>query len=286
MLTQLNFIIQVVALFFLLTKNDKVESSHFRGGTISWAPIDSSVTFPVASVQVNITMRFFWNLNAVFINVCNTPALVASGNLFGDTGNLNSLNGPYWSLDSRANCYAYDTVNAWQAQRRSQTQSVITTSQVTAMWKGNAWINGVNNINSTSYWYLVVMMDLSQRVDTGKINTSPVTSMIPYVIIAANCTNNRSITIPVYDADGDVVRCRCNYDICLSIAFMDKDNCILYINPTAAGYFAVELQIEDFASASSTTSMSSVPLVFLMSVVNTGATCCSDGTNDCCNLKI
>ena len=280
------FIIKMIALFVLI-ENNQVKSSHFRGGTISWAPINPSITFPVASVQVNITMRFFWNLYSSvvgFVNVCNTPALITSGNLFGDTTNLKSLNGPYWSMDSRGNCYAYDTVNGWQAHRRSQTQSIITSSQVNAMWSNGDWITGVNNINSTTKWYMVVMIDLSQRADTGKINTSPVTSMVPYVIIAANCTNNRSITIPVYDADGDVVRCRCNYDICLSIAYMDKSNCILYINPTATGYYAVELQIEDFASSSSTKPLSSVPLVFLMSVVNTGATCCADGTNNCCNF--
>ena len=105
--------------------------------------------------------------------------------------------------------------------------------------------------------------------------------MVPYVIISANCANNRSVSIPVTDVDRDIVRCRCNYNLCISKAVMDKDNCILYFNPSVVGYYAIEVQIEDFATASSTTPMSSVPLVFLVSVVNSGATCCADGTNDC-----
>ena len=60
-----------------------------------------------------------------------------------------------------------------------------------------------------------------------------------------------------------------------------EHNCILYFNPSVVGYYAIELQIEDFATASSTTPMSSVPLVFLVSVVNSGATCCAEGTNSC-----
>ena len=278
-----------VFFIFFSTFIDKTLSSHFRGGTISWAPVNPSVSFPVASVPVEVTMRFFWNIafnwgspsSCTGTNCCNSAAAVTASKLFGDSTNLNSQNGPFWSLSSQANCYAYSTTNAWSAQKRTQTQSIITTSQVTAMWSNSAWITGVVNINMTSYWYLSVVFNLAQRADTGKINTSPVTSMVPYVIISSNCTNNRSVTIPVTDADGDVVRCICKYNLCIANAFMDENNCVLYFNPTVTGYYAIEIEIQDFATASSTTPLSTVPLVFLVSVVNSGATCCSDGTNNC-----
>jgi hypothetical protein len=106
--------------------------------------------------------------------------------------------------------------------------------------------------------------------------------MNPYVILSSSCANNISVPIPVTDADGDVVRCRCNYNLCIADAVIDKNNCILYFNPANVGFYAIELVIEDFATANSTTPMSSVPLVFLVSVTSGGsATCCADGTNDC-----
>ncbi len=184
-------------------------------------------------------------------------------------------------MPTLAECYDYSTTNSWTAQKRTQTQSMITSTSFTAMWAGSAWIAGVNNTNGTNNWYVVVMFDLSQRADTGKINTPSVTSMVPYVILSANCANNRSVVIPVTDVDGDVVRCRCNYNPCISNAVMDKDKCILYFNPTAVGSYAIEVQIEDFATANSTKPMSSMPVLFLVSVVNSGATCCADGTNNC-----
>jgi hypothetical protein len=276
----------LIYIFIYFVYFDKIESSHFRGGTISWAPVDPSVAFPVASVQVQVTTRFFWNIafgwSGCGTSCCNSAAAVAAGTTYGDTAGLKSQSiSPSWTLSTEAECYDYSTANSWTAQKRTQTQSMITSTSFTAMWTSTAWVSGVNNINGTSSWYMVVMFDLSQRADTGKINSSPVTSMVPYVILSSSCANNISVPIPVTDADGDVIRCRCNYDICISSAVMDKDNCILYFNPSVVGYYAIEVQIEDFATASSTTPMSSVPLVFLVSVVNNGASCCADGTNSC-----
>ena len=235
-------------------------------------------------------MRFFWNIAFKWVSpssctgtsCCNSAADITAGTLFGDSEGLVSQNGPAWTLDTQANCYDYSTTNAWSAQRRTQTQSIITSSKVTAMWSNSPWVTGVVNINNTSDWFLAVVFDLSKRADTGKINTSPVTTMNTYVILSSNCANNISVPIPVSDSDGDVVRCRCNYNLCIFNAVMDNDNCILYFNSTAVGFYAIELILEDFATASSTTPLSSVPLVFLVSVTSGGsATCCADGTNDC-----
>lgn len=123
-----------------------------------------------------------------------------------------------------------------------------------------------------------MLIDASQRADTGLINSSPVTSMIPYVILSVACTNNRSIEIPVTDADSDVIRCRCNYNTCLGNLFVDADNCIIYFNPTSVGYYAVEIQIEDFMNTASVTPLSSVPLVFLVNVISGSSRCCQTGT--------
>ena len=275
-------IVQSLLLFILLFSNS--DSSHFRGGTISWAPVDPYAS--TSSVQVQISMRFFWYLYySSFIGKCDSAAAVAAGTLYGDTALLTSMNGPVWSLSTLANCYGYNTANEWSAAKRNQTVSVITSTAVSAKFTSCCWITGVSNVQKTNSWSMIVTMNLAKRADTGKINSSPITSMAPFAIISANCTNNRSISIPVSDPDNDVVRCRCNNNICLPFASIDQANCILYFNPTVTGYYSVEIQIEDFASSSSTVALSSVPLVFLVNVTNAVNRCyvCSDGSNSCCN---
>lgn len=63
------------------------------------------------------------------------------------------------------------------------------------MWQG-----------SSGSWAITVRGNLARRSDNGKINSSPVTTTTPIVRVQHGCTH--TITIPVQDADQDVVRCR------------------------------------------------------------------------------
>ena len=57
-----------------------------------------------------------------------------------------------------------------------------------------------------------------------------------------------------------------------SVCVQTQDNCRLtYEANGALGYYAVALQVEDFASAASTVAMSSVPVQFLVLVQNVTA---------------
>ena len=55
-------------------------------------------------------------------------------------------------------------------------------------------------------WEMRLVMDLTKRMDSGKINNSPITLVPP--IIQVRLGSVHKIMIPTYDRDGDEVRCR------------------------------------------------------------------------------
>ena len=116
-------------------------------------------------------------------------------------------------------------------------------------------------------------MNLAEVAAAGRVsNSSPQTKMSPVLRVQQGCTH--TINIPVEDADGDDVRCRWSElslkecgGVCGSSydAVLDSHACrITYTAPRRTGYFAVALQVEDFADSQSTVAMSSVPLQFMI----------------------
>ena len=142
-----------------------------------------------------------------------------------------------------------------------------------ATWQSNYWATNTISINNTGSWLYTVTFDLRVRSDTKKINSAPymepmVNSIIMYRECTANSVVTQSFIVPVHDADNDIVRCRCTNDKCLSMVTVNQNACLFSVtlNTTSTGYIAIELQIEDFATANSTTALSSVPVKFFIVV--------------------
>ena len=57
------------------------------------------------------------------------------------------------------------------------------------------------------YWLVSTTVNLTRRLDNGRINSSPV-SRSPAVVRWSEGCPSQSLRIPVEDADGDVVKCR------------------------------------------------------------------------------
>ena len=85
------------------------------------------------------------------------------------------------------------------------------------------------------------------------------------------------IRIPMADSDGDRVQCRWGHSteecgsICTPVGFLRSNPCELTYNATQLGYHAVALTIEDFDS--NDTILSSIPLQFLIHIVNITTSC-------------
>ena len=125
--------------------------------------------------------------------------------------------------------------------------------------------------DGTDNWYVDVTIDLSKRDASGKINSAPYSTIDCYVQISSGCSGLQTLQVPVFDPDGDTVRCYCTNNLCLSVMTIDPITCIITFNPTN-GYYAVALTIQDFEAGSSVPK-SSVPIQFI-TYVNSGTGNC------------
>ncbi|XP_053395370.1 mucin-like protein [Mercenaria mercenaria] len=122
-------------------------------------------------------------------------------------------------------------------------------------------------------WALQATVDLVVRSDIGRINSSPTVDMPSILYWQTGCSY--IYALPVYDVDGDVIKCRwasgsdeCA-DVCQSFPGSSLDMSTCTISNTVGhttGYYAVAIQIEDFVNGTSTTPLSSIPLQFLVYV--------------------
>jgi hypothetical protein len=110
----------------------KCQTAHFRGGTISWAPVNPYATG--SPIQIQITSRFYYIYGRY---PCTSPSQIGTTNQLGDAGVIKSLNGPAWSISANVYCTSFSIPYQWQAGKRTQTVSVVSTYAVTAQY--TAW---------------------------------------------------------------------------------------------------------------------------------------------------
>ena len=170
-------------------------------------------------------------------------------------------------------CTDYSIDEDWSYGERLVTHNFTGGPRITIAFSGNAWISPFS-----SSWRVSTTFSLVRRNDTGKINSTPRAITSPVLRIQEGC--NHTITIPVTDPDGDIVRCRWAVgDECAGIcggfpgAILDRDTCsFAYYANQGGGHRAAAIMIEDFLPGSSVP-LSSVGLQFLVLVVDTMRSC-------------
>ena len=113
----MKFFFAVICVY--LSAQNLAHASHFRGGYISWAPVNPSVTFPVDKVDVLITTRFYWIMDGAD-GQCSSNADIAAQNLIGDTDFIYSENGDSWSVSTRTKCSDFSVSDGWSGGIRSK----------------------------------------------------------------------------------------------------------------------------------------------------------------------
>lgn len=191
-----------------------IEGPHFRGGTITWKPINNSVSIN-ETVSIMITQTYLWTYSLVG---CNN-SMIANQNppidLLGKSGTGTfllcnsscSTSGGYvgHEVPITGYCTDYSTALDTTVSQRSD----IVNLTVGAYFALNFASNGnwpTLALSSSNSWSLTSLVDLRVRTDTGKINTPPVATCVSYVSMPVGV--QKTITIPVIDADNDIVRCR------------------------------------------------------------------------------
>ncbi|CAG2216655.1 unnamed protein product [Mytilus edulis] len=249
-----------------------VESSHFRGGTISWKPTKNN--------QIEINYRIAYRASYGYWCDANT---VRNGILQYSDETIQCIEG--CSDNSKMNFYCTDfsATEDWTSGANSVKFNLPSSSN-------NLYTFGVSSCcwislaEGGSDWRMRTTANLTARQDTGKINSSPISAMQPVVRFSYGC--DYTLKIPVFDDDGDIVKCRWSTrtlnDECggvcetLSGSYLNESSCVLSYNATeSTGWYAVALQIEDFQMSSDTAPFSSVSLQFLIYVASLNAPCAS-----------
>jgi hypothetical protein len=124
-----------------------------------------------------------------------------------------------------------------------------------------------------------ISINTTKRIDTGSINSSPMT-MFPHFIVLSNSRTHK-FRIPIFDYDlNDTIKCKwtenkidskcfeaCNFGLNGS-AFLNEEKCELIIiaNYLDVGYYPIALRIEDYLLSNDTEPLSSVPLHFVIKI--------------------
>ncbi|CAG2198997.1 unnamed protein product [Mytilus edulis] len=227
---------------------------------ITWKHIDNQ--------QIEITYILSYRRDYNNAHECELYHLFNTEVTFGGGGKLACFKG--CQNDSLADksyyCTQFSVEDNWTYGQRAVNVTLPTTPDniYQFQYSSAAWIS---LIGGGSVWSLLSTVNLSKRQDTGRINSSPSSSLPPFIQIKQGCFY--SLIIPVEDADNDIIRCRwaigddeCG-DICNSLvnSELNKGTCVISYNATGElGLYAVALQIEDFATEQSDNPLSSVPL--------------------------
>ncbi|XP_023201746.1 uncharacterized protein LOC106700223 [Xiphophorus maculatus] len=123
--------------------------------------------------------------------------------------------------------------------------------------------NWTENRNGIELSAATRLIEIRNRSDINKPNSSPQTTIIPLLRVPSNC--QRNINLLVSDPDGDDIRCRyaagseCN--ICTPPSVLSvSSSCSLSFSPTNSsneGPYAVQMVMEDFTGQNITLTNSS-----------------------------
>ncbi|XP_071812319.1 uncharacterized protein [Apostichopus japonicus] len=259
----------LVWMFLLTTQTDQIVASHFRGGLISWRPLNPQLD-EGETVTIEISWRVSWRRSA---QLC-TDADIMSLTILPGEGALACTCSDF-DISLSYICTGYSASEDWTTGINTATYTA-SENMFTVGFSGSAWLTLMNGAGS---WDLLTIVDLTVRADTGRINSAPVTDILPVVPFKNGCTN--TLTIPVRDVDGDDVRCfwatNCG-GICGPVPgfTLDSDNCELVLPDTStvsSGLYGIALEIRDFANEASTTALSQTPVQFLLDIKSTPETC-------------
>ncbi|CAM4899250.1 unnamed protein product [Rotaria socialis] len=260
-----------------------IQANHFRGGTITWKPINNNVSAN-ATVSVMITQTYIWTWPLINCTDAMIAAQSPPIDLTGKSGDGDllmcydncSTSGGYVGHEVPITGYCTDfsaALDVTVSQRSDIVNLTVRAFFLVEFATSGNW--QLLALGSSTGWSLSSLIDLNIRPDNGLINTAPVATCISYISIPVNV--QQTIQIPVLDADNDIVRCRfasgtseCA-NACpptsLPTGTTLSSSCMLTITgPTAGNYYLVAAQAEDFITNASTNPMSSVPIQFLVYV--------------------
>ncbi|CAF1405774.1 unnamed protein product, partial [Adineta steineri] len=251
-----------------------LQGVHFRGGTITWRPLNNTPSGSTVAVQIR--ERYSWNR---ITYPCDDATIALHGTLASNTYTYvqcyTGSCGSWTNMDIVTNCTDFSAALIVSSGEHYETQTFpLNTSFSIGFVNGN-WLTNLV-VGGSKGWSVVCLVNTNLRPD-GYINSSPIAVSLPIVYKEINIQQVHVVQMSDFDRT-DTLRCRWanksgNFNgadecdgVCYGIpgASLIGDNCTLVFTLTNAGvYAAAALQIEDYYSSSYTTPMSSVPIQFL-----------------------
>ncbi|XP_051256008.1 uncharacterized protein LOC127363519 isoform X2 [Dicentrarchus labrax] len=231
------------------------QASHFYGTVMTYYPKNTNADGSMAVVvryKLNFhdcTHKDSWTCSGN----CGTQSWDCSGNCLHEV--------------DREDSGALSGNGEWCQTEGIISQQVPSNAPLELMLDGGNWINNI--VNGIVSWRAVTRVELRNRSDTGKANTSPQTTILPAVRVPSNC--QRDFNLLAFDPDGDEVKCRygntvlseCNPCTPASVLNLSS-SCSLSFSPTSSsneGLYAVQLVMEDFPRQTITLSQTNGVLV-------------------------
>ncbi|XP_029108153.1 ZP domain-containing protein-like [Scleropages formosus] len=218
-----------MSVFLLLVSS--ASASHYYGGFLTFTPKGLN---PDGSLTVEILYReayricFPYQTWYCYSGNCGITTRSV-------TGQIASYSGPSYS---------------WCQLETILIKNVPTDSPFEMREASCCWIYAPNN---NGQWNLFAHIDLGTRSDTRKPNSSPVTTIPPFIRVLQNCP--QTINILAHDPDGDHVRCRygtvqnmeCGTCYNDPDFYLDENLCTLKYNKSnIIGPHIFELVLEDY----------------------------------------
>ncbi|XP_061434353.1 IgGFc-binding protein-like [Lethenteron reissneri] len=236
-----------------------VEATHLRGGTISWIQEEGG--------KVRFNYMLAWRRTSDEGAKC-TDADIDSGALIKSKQKWKCREGCQGSYSLNFVCTEQNENSNWMIGASSFEFDVPASKPTVVSFDDCCWVNALVQragglVEASEWdWSLITVLNPGVRSDTGAPNVSPVTASKPLIRLKAGCTTVWNI--PVYDADGDTVRCRYAEngarDECGGICgvapygVLDEAACVItFTAPADAdGLWALALMIEDSVNSSLT----------------------------------
>ncbi|CAF4082174.1 unnamed protein product [Didymodactylos carnosus] len=244
-----------------------ISGSHFNGGTITWHPTDFNDTSN--PINITITQTYSWTYGKVnctnamitnhsYINY-GTYTTIPTDTLTCispcNTGSSGNARG-YSSTHIIPQCTDTNPIMGTTIGQRTDTKLLYLNDNFTVAYQSAspyAWLPLAGAGSASALWSIATNIDLYLRPD-GYYNSAPLATMMSPLNIPKNV--QQIINIPVSDANDDDLRCRW-----ANSSTECGDAC-----PTASMIPANT--VEDFISTTSTAAMSTVPVQFLVHVVD------------------
>ena len=170
-------------------------------------------------------------------------------------------------------CTDFSIEEDWTFGENQFTHTFQEDSEITIGFTGGDWLSPFD-----AEWNISTTFSTTKRNDTGRINSTPRVITNPVLRLQSDC--NHVISIPVYDPENDIVKCRWAVGMeCAGIcgqfpgAELDSESCSISYNANEGeGHQVAAIMIEDFLPGS-TDPMSSVGLQFIALVFESRRPC-------------